>query len=179
LGGTIALAVARRIVASKDLNVAGVALLAPMLKLSIDTPTRYLLRGLSTVIPTWEVIPSSSTDSAKQYRDPDKRARCDNDEFGNKTGRIRVGSASTCVELANNIQEEFPNVDFPILVMVGDEDVVVNNEGSVRLIEEAKSDDKTLKRYPALHGLLCEPSPLVDTIESDLVEWVNARAASP
>jgi len=63
--------------------------------------------------------------------------------------------------------------------MVGDEDVVVNNEGSFRLIEEAKSDDKTLKRYPALHGLLCEPSPLVDTIESDLVEWVNARAASP
>jgi len=183
MGGTIALAVARSMATgggSEDkknaVAVSGVVLLAPMLKLSINTPTRYLLRGLSSLISEWEVIPSSSTDGSKQYRDPEKRKLCEEDEYSNKTGKIRVGSASTCVELANTIQDDFESVRFPILVMIGDEDVVVDNDGSLQLMKNAVScKDKTLKRYPALHGLLCEPSPLVDQIQDDLVGWVNAR----
>jgi hypothetical protein len=42
-------------------------------------------------------------------------------------------------------------------------------------MEKAASSDKTMKRYPALHGLLCEPSPLVDTIESEIIEWMESR----
>lgn len=178
MGGTIALAVALRMTSGGETPISGVALLAPMLKLSVSGVERYLLRGLAAVFPTWEVIPSSSSDSSKQYRDPAKRKRCDEDEHSasNKSGTIRAGSACTCVELACCIRDEFAHVDFPILVMVGDDDVVVDNAGSVDLVDASASADKTLKRYPALHGLLCEPSPLVDTIQDDLVEWMNARA---
>jgi len=37
------------------------------------------------------------------------------------------------------------------------------------------SKDKTLKSYPALHGLLCEPAPLLGIIEDDLIQWLVKR----
>jgi alpha-beta hydrolase superfamily lysophospholipase len=172
MGGAIALSVAERLGVDK---VAGLVLLAPMLKLSVSDAARYLLWGLSGVVPTWEVIPSSSTSADTQYRDPIKRKECEDDELTIKAKTIRVGSASTCVQLASSVQEQFDKVSCPFLLLVADEDVVVNNQGSLNLMEKSASSDKTMKRYPALHGLLCEPSPLVDTIESEIIEWMETR----
>jgi alpha-beta hydrolase superfamily lysophospholipase len=172
MGGAIALSVAERLGVDK---VAGLVLLAPMLKLSVSDAARYLLWGLSGVVPTWEVIPSSSTSADAQYRDPIKRKECEDDELSIKAKTIRVGSASTCVQLASNVQGQFDKVSCPFLLLVADEDVVVNNQGSLDLMEKAASSDKTMKRYPALHGLLCEPSPLVETIEIEIIEWMESR----
>jgi len=194
MGGTIALSVAQKLASSSQheqptgddkqpaIKIAGVALLAPMLQLSVSAPARSLLWGLAHVLPTWQIIPSSSTDPAKQYRDERKRQECENDEHytvqrGNGSGKIRIGSASTCVELANAIRDDFGKVTTPFLLLVADEDVVVNNQGDFDLYEQAPATtDKTMKRYPALHGLLCEPSPLVDTIQRDLLDWIEARS---
>jgi acylglycerol lipase len=171
MGGTIALSVAKEI---GDM-VSGVVLLAPMLKISVSDPARYLLRGLSFIVPTLALIPSSATSAEKQYRDPIKRKECEDDELSISGSHLRVASASTCVELATQIQTEFPGIECPFLCMIAEEDVVVNNEGSMALMEQAKCQDKTLKRYKALHGLLCEPSPLVDQIQNDMLSWLNAR----
>lgn len=184
MGGTIALAVARDFLTPKDTQstttavpIGGVVLLAPMLKLSVSGPEHFLLSVLaSTFISSWKVIPSSSSDSEKQYRDEAKRKECNEDEYSNSGGSIRVGSAYSCVELASRMTDEFfAGVDFPFLLMVADEDVIVNNEGSLALFESAGSQDKTLKRYPALHGLLCEPSPLLETIQDDMLHWMDSR----
>jgi alpha-beta hydrolase superfamily lysophospholipase len=190
MGGTIALSVAQRLQQSSegapmtrdgatpdrhDPVVSGVVLLAPMLKLKVSTVERYLLWGLASVGSTWEVIPSTSTSMEKQYRDESKRSECETDEFKNTTGRIRVGSASTCVELCSSMQESFSAVTVPFLVMVADQDVVVDSEGSIQLFEGASSKDKQMKRYDALHGLLCEPMPLVGTIQDDLLRWIQDR----
>lgn len=173
MGGAIALAVAERLGAGK---VAGLVLLAPMLRLSVSGPERQLLWGLSYILPTLNIIPSSSTNAEQQYRDPVKRKECEDDEKTVKGKTIRIGSASTCVQLASSMKDEFfAKVTCPFLLLVADEDVVVNNQGSLDLMEKAASSDKTMKRYPALHGLLCEPKPLVDTIESDIIEWMEAH----
>ena len=181
MGGTIALNVAQKL--RKDTTllkdgfaICGVVLLAPMLQLSVGGPARTLLWMLSFIVPTWEIIPSSSTNSEKQYRDPMKRAECDNASI-QSSSKIRIASASTCVELASTIQEEFHDITTPYLLLVADEDCVVDNQGDFNLFDQSISNtDKTMKRYPALHGLLCEPSPLVDTIERDILEWISARS---
>lgn len=86
-------------------------------------------------------------------------------------------SASTLVELANvTVGEHFGDVTVPFLCMVAKEDVVVKNEGSYRLMKEAASTDKKLKEYDALHGLLCEPKPLIDEIHRDLLAWITERS---
>jgi alpha-beta hydrolase superfamily lysophospholipase len=131
---------------------------------------------LSYVVPTLQVIPSSATKAEMQYRDPQKRKECE-DSSDQSTSSIRIASASTCVELASAIQDEFPHVTTPYLLLVADEDCVVDNEGDFKLFEQSPSTtDKTMKRYPALHGLLCEPSPLVDTIQNDILEWMGQRS---
>jgi len=189
MGGTIALSVAQKMMSqqqdgdneqgAKNPIIAGVALLAPMLQLSVSAPTRSFLSALAYMAPTLQIIPSSSTDPVAQYRDERKRKECENDPYSvhSSIGTIRIGSASTCVELASLIRDEFGSITVPFLVMIADEDVVVQNQGSLDLFEQAPSTtDKTIKRYPALHGLLCEPSPLVDTIQKDLLEWIEERS---
>jgi acylglycerol lipase len=193
MGGTIALSVAQTLreqaaaggtdntldESTKSGGIAGIVLLAPMLKLSVSAPARSLLWALSFVIPTWSIIPSSGSKNAElQYRDPVKRQECIDATVQNKSkdesDKICVASASTCVELASNVPV---NVTTPFLVLVADEDVVVNNQGSFDLFEKSplKEPDKRMIRYPALHGLLCEPAPLVDTIQADILNWMRSR----
>eukprot|EP00588_Corethron_pennatum_P011638 CAMPEP_0194281804 /NCGR_PEP_ID=MMETSP0169-20130528/21601_1 /TAXON_ID=218684 /ORGANISM="Corethron pennatum, Strain L29A3" /LENGTH=302 /DNA_ID=CAMNT_0039026967 /DNA_START=114 /DNA_END=1022 /DNA_ORIENTATION=- len=184
MGGTIALAVAgelRRQPASRSVPaLAGVVLLAPMLALDVAPALRHLLYGVACLpgLSSVPLIPSPATSGAAQYRDPDARRKCEKDPLCVDTGgKIMPASASTCVELANGVVgEQLSDVVVPFLCMVAKEDVVVKNRGSYRLMEEAESGDKTMKEYDALHGLLCEPEPLISIIKRDLLAWVNHRS---
>ena len=180
MGGTISLAVAQKLAQQQpkgESAITGVILLAPMLMLSVGTPVRYLLSSLAMLpgISTMALIPSNSTSPGEQYRDPEKRKECVEDSLS-VSGNMRVGSASACVEMAAHIQSQFASIAVPFLCMVADEDVVVKNQGSFDLMEQSPSQDKSMKRYAALHGLLCEPKPLVDTIQDDMVAWMDSRA---
>ena len=175
MGGAIALSVAQ-IMDKKDAAISGVVLLAPMLQLNVNSIERFALMGLSCVVPTMALIPSSATDSAKQYRDDVKRKECDDDPLTVSGAKLKVASALACVDIATNIQKEFPKIETPYLIMVADEDVVVKNAGSEKLFNQTPdTTDKTKKHYPALHGLLCEPKPLFDEIQKDMLDWIAAR----
>ncbi|KAL3938269.1 MAG: hypothetical protein SGBAC_006792 [Bacillariaceae sp.] len=173
MGGAIALSVAQSM--PKE-AIAGVVLLAPMLQLNVSAIERYALMGLSCVVPTMALIPSSATDSAKQYRDASKRKECDEDPLTVSGAKLKTASALACVDIAHNIQAEFNKIETPYLIMVADEDVVVKNAGSEKLFAETPATtDKTKKHYAALHGLLCEPSPLFDEIQKDMLDWIQER----
>lgn len=186
MGGTIALQVALR---EPPNTIAGVVLLAPMLKLKVSAVEEAALGWLAMLVPEWHLIPSSSTNSEKQYRDVIKRAECDNDPLTVKGSKIRVGSALTCVQLArtalsggtdssdDNDNSNFTK--FPVWIGVADEDVVVDKQGCFDLHEKiqnaANGGLSTIAVYKALHGLLCEPSPLFDEITNDMVTWIKAQ----
>lgn len=176
MGGTISLAVAQKMESTTKGTITGVVLLAPMLMLSVGTPARCLLSGLAMIpgICTAALIPSNSTSPDQQYRDAQKRKECSDDKLS-YSGSMRVGSASACVEMAAHIQFQFTNIEVPFLLMVADEDVVVKNQGSFDLMEKSPSKDKTMERYPALHGLLCEPEPLITQIQDEMVGWMDSR----
>ena len=130
MGGTIALQVALREPAGA---IAGVCLLAPMLKLKVSALEEHALGFLSMMIPQWHVIPSSSTSADKQYRDPSKRAECESDSLTVKTSKICAGSALTCVQLARTAMEGVEDsafTKFPVWIGIADEDVVVDKTGS-------------------------------------------------
>lgn len=172
MGGTIALRVAMEL---KD-TVAGVILLAPMLAIKVGGSARTLLKCLSFILPTVQAIPSSATSPDQQYRDEAKRKECVEDPLSVPGKSLRIASASTCVEMATEIQEHFKEISVPLLCMVADQDTVVDASGALKMYEDAASEDKTLKRYEALHGLLCEPRPLLDEIEKDLIDWIKERS---
>ncbi len=172
MGGAIALSVAHKL---GDAVVAGVILLAPMLKLNVSSIEHGALKCLAFLFPTVPLIPSSATDDTKQYRDEAKRKECADDTLTVSGSKLRAASALACVDITLNIREHFAKIECPFLLLIADDDVVVRNDGSEELFEKASSADKTKKNYPALHGLLCEPSPLFDQIKDDIVKWMNAH----
>lgn len=177
MGGTIALQVALR---QPKGAIAGVCLLAPMLKLKVSALEEYALGFLSTLIPQWNLIPSSSTSAEKQYRDPSKRAECEDDSLTVKTSKICADSALTCVQLARTAMEGVEDSafqKFPVWIGIADEDVVVDKTGSLDLHQKVLTagGNTTAQQYAALHGLLCEPSPLYDQITNDLLTWMKER----
>ena len=60
---------------------------------------RHALRLAACFAPTLAAIPSSATSARRQYRDPERREECEVDELTYK-GKLRLASASTCLELA-------------------------------------------------------------------------------
>jgi esterase/lipase len=88
---------------------------------------------------------------------------------------LRPQSALTCIEMADHVQKSFHETSVPFLCMIADEDVVVDNSISGLLMTKSPSQDKTMKSYAALHGLLCEPVPLLNIIENDLADWLLSR----
>eukprot|EP00536_Pseudo-nitzschia_multiseries_P012791 jgi/Psemu1/209655/e_gw1.508.3.1 len=182
MGGAIALLVAHRFnqMQEKDNDPTFVApsviLMAPMLKLNVSSLEHAALQCLSYVAPTAQLIPSSASDPSKQYRDETKRQECLTDPHNNPPGtKLRIASALTCVDTALKVTEAFESITNPHLLLIADEDVIVKNEGSEVFHQKSASQDKTKKNYPALHGLLCEPSPLCDTIKNDVLEWLDKR----
>ncbi|KAL3911987.1 MAG: hypothetical protein SGILL_007066 [Bacillariaceae sp.] len=179
MGGAIALLVANELKKEEPWSTPTkeplVCLLAPMLKLNVSSLERTALQCLSFVAPTAQLIPSSATNASKQYRDETKRQECETDELTVSGAKLRVASALTCVDVALKVGEIFDSVTNPFLLLIADEDVVVKNEGSENLYQASPGKDKTKKNYPALHGLLCEPSPLFDQIQQDILDWLNER----
>jgi len=174
MGGAIALAVANRMATD---TVNGVVMLAPMLSLSVGSSARRALGWLNAIVPTVPVIPSSATNPGMQYRDAERRAECERNTLTYK-GYMRPQSALTCVEFTTQIQQSFHKVTVPFLCMIAEEDVVVDNSKAKQLMKQSPSKDKTFKSYAALHGLLCEPAPLLGIIEDDFVQWLLERCKS-
>jgi len=173
MGGAISLAVSQRMKETTE-TVAGVVLLAPMLSLNVSPFVCGVLRLLSYIIPTAPLLPSSATSSKAQYRDEEKRAECDRNTMTYK-GSLRPQSALVCVDFTNFVQDELSKIDVAFLCMIAEEDCVVDNTKAKDLIGISPSQDKTIKSYAALHGLLCEPAPLIGIIESDIIDWIDHR----
>lgn len=177
MGGAIALSVAHklgRIQKDDDSDPPLLILMAPMLKLDIPSVFRWALMCLSCFVPT-EALSSSESDSSKIYRDENKRKECERDPL--TPPKLRIGSLLTLADTALHVAEVFDSVSNPYLLLVADEDVEVNSEGSEEFHKKSLSKDKTKKNYPALHALLCEPSPLFDEIKSDILEWLEKRVS--
>ncbi|KAG7364614.1 acylglycerol lipase [Nitzschia inconspicua] len=178
MGGAIALSVAHKLKGG-DSSYSGkdplLILMAPMLKLNVSSLERTALQCLDFLAPTAQLIPSSATDASKQYRDETKRKECQDDELTVSGAKLRVSSALTCVDVTLQLRNNFASIANPYLLLIADEDVVVKNEGSDDFYEMSASTDKTKKNYPALHGLLCEPSPLFDEIKNDILSWLRTR----
>lgn len=110
-------------------------------------------------------------------RDAKKKKECQEDTLVVTDSHFRIGSLSCCVQLVRAAEELFDDFDTPFLLALADEDAVVDNQGAEELYRRARPGN-SLERYPALHGLLCEPEPLYSTIEKDIVDWVDERCRS-
>jgi len=133
-----------------------------------------MLRVLSYVIPWAAVGPAKEF---SQYKDPDRRAACEQDAFVYKK-KLRVATAAAMLQTSVELHAHLHEVKDPFLVLFGSADGVTDPKGAEDLMRKSKTpaEDKDYKSYPgALHGLLMEPLPLRGEIERDISTWLQKR----
>lgn len=180
IGSSMGAALALR-VSLRFINVSGLALLAPMLASEASAPARALLSVLSyTPLCRLALIPSSATNNEVQYADPTIASQIESDELAYRGG-LRIGSASSVVDLGARCELSLRFVRCPFLVMLAEREQVLGPAAAVAaeaLATDAATPqpDRNLKRYDALHGLLCEIEPTRTRIIEDLVSFFRAHS---
>jgi len=111
------------------------------------------------------LAPTAATvsEAARPYRLAPARAR-----------RLTFKTKKVMIDAASRLNEEFPLIKLPVLILHGTEDKATNPSGSQFFYDNAGSTDKTLKLYEGhYHDLLNDVDK--DVVMADINDWIDAR----
>jgi alpha-beta hydrolase superfamily lysophospholipase len=78
------------------------------------------------------------------------------------------------IDAASRLNEEFPLIKLPVLILHGTEDKATNPSGSQFFFDNAGSTDKTLKLYEGhYHDLLNDIDK--EVVMADINGWIDTR----
>src|ERR1044072_476296 len=85
-----------------------------------------------------------------------------------------VQTAKVVIDASSRLNEEFPLIKLPVLILHGTEDKATNPSGSQFFYDNAGSKDKTLKLYEGhYHDLLNDVDK--EIVLADINDWIDAR----
>jgi len=172
LGHSMGGAIVTRYAIERSPSVAGVVLSAPALQRPATTSGAAvaLVRLLGTLAPGAAVFRLNNPDFS---RDPAVVSAMGNDPLIDQ----RPATARLAAELLGTMERlraTSPQFALPLLALHGSADRLTHPDGSRRLVDLARSTDKTFRLYPGLfHDLLHEPERA--TVCSEIVAWITAR----
>ncbi|KAJ6317497.1 hypothetical protein OIU76_013106 [Salix suchowensis] len=176
LGGAIALYIALRQRGAWDGLILNGAMCGISAKFKPPWPLEHLLFVVAAVVPTWSVIPTRGSITDLSFKEEWKRKLgCASPR--RVAMRPRAATAYELMRVCTELQGRFEEVDVPLLVVHGGDDVVCDPASAEELYERAASADKTLKMYSGMwHQLIGEPEKNVNLVFGDMVEWLQNRA---
>jgi acylglycerol lipase len=172
LGHSMGGLIATRYTLRHQTDLAGLILSAPALVIDehVGIWTRRLLLGMARVAPRIAVMPERM---GLLSRDPEVDRRKRADPLGGHQ-RTRLGSARSLLIAGEDTRAQMSQLNLPLLVMHGGDDVLTFPSGSRMLVEEALSVDKTLKVWPGLrHEIFNEPEG--PEVIAFMVDWLEER----
>jgi alpha-beta hydrolase superfamily lysophospholipase len=129
-----------------------------------------ILRILSVLVPT---VPVLGLDPAGVSRDPEVVAAYVGDPLVHH-GKVTARLAAEMFTAMNTALAKASEVDLPLLVIHGEDDVLTSPAGSREFVNVAGSQDKTLKLYPGLyHEIFNEPEK--DAVIGEMCDWLEAH----
>ena len=88
-----------------------------------------------------------------------------------------VQTAKVMIDAASRLNEEFPLIKLPVLILHGTEDKATNPSGSQFFYDNTGSTDKTLKLYEGhYHDLLNDVDK--EVVMADINDWIDARVSA-
>eukprot|EP01135_Chromosphaera_perkinsii_P012335 Nk52_evm3s2640 gene=Nk52_evmTU3s2640 len=91
-------------------------------------------------------------------------------------GGARCGWAVKFLKWNDQMKSIFPKTSFPMLILQGTNDKIVDGKGAELLYEHSPSEDKVLKLYEGFfHELLHEPEEDSVKVMGDIVNWLIER----
>lgn len=178
LGGAIALYVALRQPGAWAGLVLNGAMCGISAKFKPPWPLEHLLFLVAAVIPTWHVVPTRGSIPDRSFKEERKR-RLALASPRRTVARPRAATGLELLRICRELQGRFEEVEVPLLIVHGSDDVVCDPACVEELYARAGSKDKTLRIYPGMwHQLVGEPDESVDMVFGEMKEWLVARAAA-
>ncbi len=133
-------------------------------------PVLWIIRLLSWLAPT---APMIALDPAGVSRDPDVVRAYVSDPLvhhGKVSARLITEMMAAMIDTLAGAAE----IDLPLLILHGEEDVLTSPDGSRELHARVASADKTLKLFPGLyHEVFNEPEK--DAVLEEMTDWLEAH----
>ena len=150
-------------------DLAGVILSGPALKLNGASPLLVAIgRIIAKVYPTF---PMSTIDTTGISRDAAVVLANKADPLIYHDG-VPAATALAMVKAVAYVQTHWSAFHWPLLILQGTADRIVNPAGSQQFYAQAGSADKTLKLYDGFyHELLNEPEK--EQVMADIVAWLD------
>lgn len=138
-------------------------------------PLEHLLSFVAAIVPTWRVIPTKSIPEASFKVEWKRKLALASPR--RIAARPRAATAMELMRVCREVQGRFEEVDLPLLIVHGGDDVVCDPACVEELYRRASSKDKTLKIYPGMwHQMVGEPEENVEQVFNDILNWLRSRA---
>ena len=127
-------------------------------------------RVVGSVLPG---LPVEKLPADAVSRDPEVVSAYENDPLVHH-GNLPAGIAKALLGIGETMPQRAAAITAPLLVVHGEQDVLIPVAGSQRLVECVGSSDVTLQVYPELfHEVFNEPERAV--VLDDVVSWIEVR----
>ncbi|HZQ32023.1 MAG TPA: alpha/beta hydrolase [Mycobacterium sp.] len=139
-------------------------------QLEVPKPLAALAKALGSTFPAAKVrnLPVDAIS-----RDPEVVAAYDADPLVYH-GKFPAGISKALLEVGENQQQLAAKLTKPLLIVHGENDRLINVEGSRMLVERLASKDVTLNVYPGLcHEVFNEPEK--DRVLDDVTAWIESH----
>lgn len=153
--------------------ISGVVLTSPAVGVQPSHPIFLILAPVfSFLLPKYQLSAANKKGTAVS-RDPAALVAKYSDPLV-YTGSIRVRTGHEILRITSYLQRNMQKLNVPFLVLHGTADTVTDPDASLKLYNEASSEDKSIKLLPGyLHDLLFEPER--EDIKRDIIQWLNSR----
>lgn len=176
LGGAIALYITLRQKSAWNGLVLNGAMCGISAKFKPPWPLEHFLFIIAKLIPTWCVVPTRGSLPDVSFKEDWKRKLAVASPR-RPLMRPRAATAYELIRVCKDLQGRFEEVEVPLLIVHGGDDVVCDPACVEELNRRASSLDKTIKIYPGMwHQMVGEPEESVDLVFGDVVEWLKSRA---
>ena len=179
LGGAIALLITlrkERVGSAWDGLILNGAMCGVSAKFKPPWPLEHFLSLVAALVPTWRVVPTRGSIPEVSFKEERKR-KLALASPRRTVARPRAATALELLRICSELQGRFEEVEVPLLIAHGGEDVICDPACVEELYRRASSKDKTLKIYPGMwHQLIGETDENVELVFGDMLEWLRSRA---
>ncbi|MBA0814018.1 hypothetical protein Gohar_019868 [Gossypium harknessii] len=177
LGGAIALYISLRQKGVWDGLILNGAMCGISAKFKPPWPLEHFLFIVAKLIPTWRVVPTRGSIPDVSFKEPWKRKLAIASPR-RTVARPRAATAYELIRICNDLQGRFEEVDVPLLIVHGGDDVVCDPACVEELYKRAASTDKTLRIHPGMwHQLVGEPEESVELVFGEMIDWLKSRGS--
>ncbi|XP_077225189.1 caffeoylshikimate esterase-like [Tasmannia lanceolata] len=142
-------------------------------------PLEHLLSFVAAIVPTWQVIPTRGSIPDVSFKVEWKK-RLALASPRRSSARPRAATALELMRVSRLVQERFHEVELPLLIVHGGDDMVCDPACAEELYRRAASKDKTIRIFPGMwHQIVGEPDEDVELVFGEILEWLRLRAAKP